>query len=186
MRLSHLMLVAGAGIALCVLGIARVDAMTGVSPTAMRAALPELNLAEAVHCRPYLHRHRFSRVESRGCSVGVVVSPRSRLIVRGGVRVREGISTSTTVRSITTTRSGAGTTVRGSSGTGTETGGNTSVMGGGQGGGATTSGRVGGGASTSGGASGTSATGSGGASVGGSTSGGATTTTTPSGGSSPQ
>ncbi len=178
MRLSHLMFAAGAGIALCVLGTHRVDAMTGSSPAALQAALPQVNLAETVHCRPYLHRHRYSRVISRGCSIGVFVSPRSRVIVRHGVRVREGVSTSTTIRSSTTTRSGASTTVRGSSGTGTETGGNTSVMGGAQtgGGGATTSGSIRGGTSTSGGASG--------GNVGGSTSGGASVT--PSAPSSPQ
>jgi hypothetical protein len=50
MRLSHLILIAGAGIAL--LGIHRADAMTGTSPAAVRAALSVLSLAETVHCRP--------------------------------------------------------------------------------------------------------------------------------------
>ena len=111
MRLSHLMIVAGAGLGICIVGAHRAEAMTGTSPAAARAALPEINLAEPVHCRPYLHRHGFRL--TRGCSVVIVQPRRSHVIVRDGVRVREGVSTS--IRSTTTTRSGT-TTVRGSSG----------------------------------------------------------------------
>jgi hypothetical protein len=166
MRVSHLMIVAGAGLAVCFVGASRTEAMTGTAPAAVRAALPELNLTETVHCRPYLHRHGYSRVLSRGCDLVVVHPRRSHVFVRGGVRVREGVSTST---STTTTRTGASTTVRGSGG---------SVSGSGQ-----TSGTSSGGASqtTTGGGSAGGAAGAGanvggtGASVGGSASGGAST-----------
>jgi len=99
------------GLTIFALAAPPAEAMTNIAPAGLVAAVDDLSIVEPVHCRRYLHKHRYGHRWSRGCRVGVVVvaPERRRVIVRErGTTVRTGVTT--TIRSGTTVRSGTGAT----------------------------------------------------------------------------
>src|SRR5262245_10716388 len=58
-----------------------------LAPAGLRAGIEALGGAEVVHCRRYGHGHRYGHRWSRGCGVGIVVTP-TRRSVRAATRSR--------------------------------------------------------------------------------------------------
>ena len=166
MRASSFIFAAVAGVAVGFVGTPGANAMTSTSPAGVRVATEAMDTSALVHCRSYRHWHRWEHRWTHGCHGGVGVE--ADVVIRRGhrVRVHEGVSTRTTVRSGTTTR--GETSVRGSTSTksGTSTGASTTTKSGGTSG-ATTGRGQGGEKSSTGGSSGGGMSGSSGGTSGG-------------------
>jgi hypothetical protein len=96
-----IILVALAGLAVGLFNANRAEAMTTPAPAGLGMAADEVAVTTPVHCRRFMHRHRFGHDWSRGCRIGVTVAPRSADIRRDRAFIREGVRTRTTIRSRT-------------------------------------------------------------------------------------
>jgi hypothetical protein len=83
MRPLLLTLTAGAGLGLIFFTTAPAVSITITTPAGVRQAADTLDLAEAVHCRRYAHRHRRGHGWSRGCRKVIIVPRGSGGVVRG-------------------------------------------------------------------------------------------------------
>jgi hypothetical protein len=89
MRSLLLTLTAGAGLGLIVFTTSPANSITITTPAGIRQVADTLDLAEAVHCRKYSHRHKHGHGWSRGCrgkAVSTGARRRSGVVVRGGGR----------------------------------------------------------------------------------------------------
>jgi hypothetical protein len=117
--MRSIILVAVAGLAVGLFNANRAEAMATPAPAGLGMAADEVAVTTPVHCRRFMHRHRFGHDWSRGCRIGVTVAPRGGVSVRTRttIRSRTGSSSGSTTRDSTIgTRDGISTNRQGTSG----------------------------------------------------------------------